>query len=710
MATLPSTPGYKALGFQSLDPTLADETHDGSINVRKTKAQRYSATLRWNKLTPAEFGPVNAFVEALRGRYTPFDVVLPIESSPQGLAQGATGLLLQGDEVGVWGAETTTNNTPLIEEYFSANLGSFTNVFGASAVDGKLSLTSAGSNRGHAYASFTTEIGKKYVLFVTDANSGLANGDYKIQTSDGASIHDTNYVDHIGWGDKLNDGARGYFIVTATSTTTYVHLFTKLGAITAKFDDVIVLPSEVINGGAVISDDCSSTTNWTLNANWTHDSGNTEFDHTTGSTATLERSIAGLTAGEKYALFVGVGNRTAGSISISLSTATDEAGDISNYTGNQKALIQFTANATTETVVITPTTDFDGSIQDLYIYPAIIDISTYSYPLAAYGDAIKAPVAPGADLLAYGNFSANNYFEQPYNSNLDFGVDDWCFAVWAMASDITSNEHIFCRAYYTGGSWLGSIIKLYFYNVGKIRGYISDDSSATNDLITSDSEYDDGEWHFIVFQRNGSVLELYVDGVKASDDTTISNAAGSLSAENATLRIGEHQYAAGSAALNSGLITEPRMIDYALTAAQIKAIYEAERHLFEADSNYGLYPNADNDVDASYVTVNGAGQSGYSINVKGFKGSSTGQMKANDKVRFAGHSKVYNLAADMDTDTNGHGAMILAQPLMESPADNEQVTVIDVPFTVRRTSDIQKYDVEAPDRVANYELDVVETW
>lgn len=105
MAAFPTDPGFKSIDFESVDPTLADETQDGSENVRKTGSQYYRCTLKWNRLTEAEFAPVNAFIESLRGRFTPFTVVLPLISTPQGAGGGSpvvvgaaqTGLVLDVD-------------------------------------------------------------------------------------------------------------------------------------------------------------------------------------------------------------------------------------------------------------------------------------------------------------------------------------------------------------------------------------------------------------------------------------------------------------------------------------------------------------------------------------------------------------------------------------------------------------------------------------
>ena len=50
------------------------------------------------------------------------------------------------------------------------------------------------------------------------------------------------------------------------------------------------------------------------------------------------------------------------------------------------------------------------------------------------GTVTRAAVATGADLAAYGGFSAANYLETPYSSGLDFGTGDWMFEAWVNPS------------------------------------------------------------------------------------------------------------------------------------------------------------------------------------------------------------------------------------------------------------------------------------
>jgi hypothetical protein len=65
------------------------------------------------------------------------------------------------------------------------------------------------------------------------------------------------------------------------------------------------------------------------------------------------------------------------------------------------------------------------------------DRSVNANGLAVYGSVTKAAVATGADLVAYSGFSASNYLEQPYNSDLDFGTGDFSIMGWVNGSSIS---------------------------------------------------------------------------------------------------------------------------------------------------------------------------------------------------------------------------------------------------------------------------------
>jgi hypothetical protein len=57
-------------------------------------------------------------------------------------------------------------------------------------------------------------------------------------------------------------------------------------------------------------------------------------------------------------------------------------------------------------------------------------------------------------------------------------------------------------------------------------------------------------------------------------------------------------------------------------------------------------------------------------------------MRADDIIKLGNHSKVYQLAADVNSDALGQATLVLTTPLRTATTDNDVITVRDVPFTV----------------------------
>ena len=80
--------------------------------------------------------------------------------------------------------------------------------------------------------------------------------------------------------------------------------------------------------------------------------------------------------------------------------------------------------------------------------------------------------------------------------------------------------------------------------------------------------------------------------------------------------------------------------------------------------------------------INGASQTGRSVVTDGWPtGATLTVLKAGDFVKFANHSKVYMLTADLVCDTNGDATMAIEPALITSPATDSAITYSSVPFT-----------------------------
>tara|TARA_Y100000114_G_scaffold71724_2_gene65712 strand:+ start:1885 stop:2490 length:606 start_codon:yes stop_codon:yes gene_type:complete len=70
------------------------------------------------------------------------------------------------------------------------------------------------------------------------------------------------------------------------------------------------------------------------------------------------------------------------------------------------------------------------------------------------------------------------------------------------------------------------------------------------------------------------------------------------------------------------------------------------------------------------------------IDIDGFTNSTTGVLKAGDLIKFANHTKVYMVQADVDSNSSGQTTVSISPNLVATLADNEAVTVNKPSFTV----------------------------
>lgn len=107
--------------------------------------------------------------------------------------------------------------------------------------------------------------------------------------------------------------------------------------------------------------------------------------------------------------------------------------------------------------------------------------------------------------------------------------------------------------------------------------------------------------------------------------------------------------------------------------------------------------------------VNGASQTGSNLVIDGCSPNIIGWMKAGDVFKVAGHTKVYMVTEDVNTDGGGNATLGIQPDLMESPANNEALTVTSVPFTVAFRSDSQLYNIE-PGTFYGFAIDLIEVY
>ena len=113
--------------------------------------------------------------------------------------------------------------------------------------------------------------------------------------------------------------------------------------------------------------------------------------------------------------------------------------------------------------------------------------------------------------------------------------------------------------------------------------------------------------------------------------------------------------------------------------------------------------------ETTTISVNGAHTAGdTTIAIDGFNADSAGSLKAGDFIKFANHTKVYMVVADVTPSSNA-ATVTIEPPIIENLANDETVTYDDVPFTVYLDTRVQQYDLGFNDKY-NYEFDVCEAF
>jgi len=122
-------------------------------------------------------------------------------------------------------------------------------------------------------------------------------------------------------------------------------------------------------------------------------------------------------------------------------------------------------------------------------------------------------------------------------------------------------------------------------------------------------------------------------------------------------------------------------------------------------------PNLKNALgsETTTISVNGAHTAGdNTIAIDGFNADSAGSLLAGDWISFSGHTKIYQVSADVTPSSNA-ATVSISPPIIEALGNNEVVTYDAVAFTVYLTSSVQSYSMGI-NNLYNYEFDVCEAF
>jgi hypothetical protein len=110
----------------------------------------------------------------------------------------------------------------------------------------------------------------------------------------------------------------------------------------------------------------ANSSNWVWNTGWTWNAAG-RADHTAGNNGSLVSSAAlAYSAGECVAVKYTIANRTAGSITVTVGGVTSSLARSANGT-----YVEFLKPNTVDTIAFNPSVDFNGSVDDVYVYYGI---------------------------------------------------------------------------------------------------------------------------------------------------------------------------------------------------------------------------------------------------------------------------------------------------------------------------------------------------
>ena len=385
-------------------------------------------------------------------------------------------------------------------------------------------------------------------------------------------------VDYDGLATNSKTGMAAF--ITSDYNTGWMHGDIK-GAWLSSTDDTDLVGTDLVTNGTFDTD----------TTGWTHDGS--AFTVTTGvatlvADANYDAAQKTLTTvvGEAYVATADLSGMTSngGQLLLGTSSKGQELGDEGGYSATSRtAVVTFVATGTTTYLAVVARDSGQSVIIDnVSVRLADPDRSVNGNGLATYGTITKTAVATGADLMAYSGFSASNYLEQPYNSDLDFGTGDFHVMGWINLANTAAVSNIIQR-YTTSGN---GGIELYIDASEKLQFRITANDWGSAPRLESSQAVSVDTWVFFTALRLSGTLYSYMDGVSQG------SLAGGQDVSNtlAPLTVGGVGTVSG---YQQGSLSLLRIGAGAPSADQIAKIYADELPLFSDNAACTLYGGSD---------------------------------------------------------------------------------------------------------------------
>ncbi len=197
----------------------------------------------------------------------------------------------------------------------------------------------------------------------------------------------------------------------------------------------------------------------------------------------------------------------------------------------------------------------------------------------------------------------NDYVNTGYTTTLGTN-DDFSIGLWVKTGTKSSSQ-VLAGFGSTTSNW--NRIQLDLDINGNLRFYVRDDSGNANSYREVSLDLTDSSWHYVVGTWDGSsdTATLYIDGNLKGLDST--NSLGSITISHA-LVVGALNNNGATNEYFTGFIDEVMIFNRALTAEEVKALYEMSfKKIYGGDGSQNIGAR----TNASLVLSNPAGQSKF---------------------------------------------------------------------------------------------------
>ena len=256
-----------------------------------------------------------------------------------------------------------------------------------------------------------------------------------------------------------------------------------------------------------------------------------------------------------------------------------------------------------------------------YTQGRLSDHTTNGQDYVTFGSVTKTPVADGAELMAFGNFSSSNYIRAGTNSNLEMGSGDFHYIFWVNPNNSSSGKVLLSHWSYNVDSSVAGRVGIYF-NSGNVRLDLGDDntSSGQYQAITGANRIQNSnEWHMVCAIRRGNTAELWVDGKLDASQVLGQYADGTYSNKKRIVEIG---YSPGMGSPDDGIKVTLLRIGKtrAPSKEQIEKMYKDELQLFGENAKCTLFGSAAAITGLAFDDSTNVVHAGTSVGRSDFRG------------------------------------------------------------------------------------------